>query len=357
MVVVVQVLGLARALTVPSTEIEGRSIVTGIDSVIGAVHSRLRLEGSDNIIPVYSRSVFGTRRDGGYGSGSRTASFYEDNFAFPDSPEPIRRSRVGTGNPSATRFLKKRPKHRRKKHQRKPPKIFLTKLPLSQLQDPEIFFTKIIKENGSSIEILPSDLKPSDLKGFHNSPSLMFEEIRVYKDDDKMTIEELPEENGSVIRSNLIYQDGLRNVNSMIYNSQTVDQKLSKTDKTKGYAMESSTLYPHLESVSSTAMVKQEKGDMPNFSSIEETTHEEESLQVASLQVGWWREDNWVLPILILASATLILLLVFQVLHIHLKRGKYPNNHALLSPPMPPPPRCSSSSDLSGAEGTASEHP
>jgi len=180
---------------------------------------------------------------------------------------------------------------------------------LSQLQDPEIFFTKIIKENGSSIEILPSDLK-----GFHNSPSLMFEEIRVYKDDDKMTIEELPEENGSVIRSNLIYQDGLRNVNSMIFNSQTVDQKLSKTEKTKGYAMESSTFYPHLESVSSTAMVKQEKGDMPNFSSIEETTHEEESLEVASLQVGWWREDNWVLPILILASATLILLLVFQVL-------------------------------------------
>merc|ERR1719350_1016751 len=145
----------------------------------------------------------------------------------------------------------------------------------------------------------------------------MFEEIRVYKDDDKMTIEELPEETGSVIRSNLIYQDGLRNVNSMIFNSQTVDQKMRKTDKTKNYAMESSTLYPHLESVSSTAMVKQEKGDgldLPNYSSIEETTHEDEPLQVASLQVGWWREDNWVLPILILASATLILLLVFQVL-------------------------------------------
>ena len=48
--VVVQVLGLARALTVPSAEVEGRSIVTGIDSVIGAVHSRLRLDGSDTIL-------------------------------------------------------------------------------------------------------------------------------------------------------------------------------------------------------------------------------------------------------------------------------------------------------------------
>ena len=34
----------------------------------------------------------------------------------------------------------------------------------------------------------------------------------------------------------------------------------------------------------------------------------------ASLQTGWWREDNWVLPILILASATLLLLLLFQVI-------------------------------------------
>ena len=33
----------------------------------------------------------------------------------------------------------------------------------------------------------------------------------------------------------------------------------------------------------------------------------------ASLQTGWWREENWVLPILILASATLLLLLLFQV--------------------------------------------
>ena len=34
----------------------------------------------------------------------------------------------------------------------------------------------------------------------------------------------------------------------------------------------------------------------------------------ASLQTGWWREENWVLPILILASATLLLLLLFQVI-------------------------------------------
>ena len=40
--------------------------------------------------------------------------------------------------------------------------------------------------------------------------------------------------------------------------------------------------------------------------------HKRLALQ-ASRQTGWWREENWVLPILILASATLLLLLLFQV--------------------------------------------
>ena len=43
--------------------------------------------------------------------------------------------------------------------------------------------------------------------------------------------------------------------------------------------------------------------------------HKRLALQ-ASRQTGWWREENWVLPILILASATLLLLLLFQVDHI-----------------------------------------
>ena len=144
------------------------------------------------VLPAFTktlfRSVFGSRREKNYldENLARKGLFYEDNFSLPDSPEPIRRSRVGSGNPSATRFLKKarrRPgggktKGRKRKHsQKKQPKIFLTRLPLNELQDPEIFFTKIIKENDSSVEIVPSDLHPDQLDALAHSPSLMFEEV------------------------------------------------------------------------------------------------------------------------------------------------------------------------------------
>ena len=94
---------------------------------------------------------------------------------------------MGSGNPSATRFLKKarrrpglsNPKGKKRPRSKKPPKIFLTRLPLNELQDPEIFFTKIIKEENSSVKILPSDLGPDQLEALAQSPSLMFEEVIV----------------------------------------------------------------------------------------------------------------------------------------------------------------------------------
>ena len=45
------------------------------------------------------RSVFGSRREKNYVDEkvARKGLFYEDNFSLPDSHEPIRRSRVGTG--------------------------------------------------------------------------------------------------------------------------------------------------------------------------------------------------------------------------------------------------------------------
>ena len=131
--------------------------------------------------------MFGSRREKNYldDKSARNGFFYEDNFSLPDSPEPIRRSRVGSGNPSATRFLKKARRRpggkargrKRKNSLNKPPKIFLTQLPLKKLQDPEIFFTKIIKEKDSSVEIVPSDLQPEQLDALAHSPSLMFEEV------------------------------------------------------------------------------------------------------------------------------------------------------------------------------------
>ena len=77
--------------------------------------------------------------------------------------------------------LKPKPVSKGKKRPRskKPPKIFLTRLPLNELQDPEIFFTKIIKEEDSSVKILPSDLGPDQLEALAQSPSLMFEEVVV----------------------------------------------------------------------------------------------------------------------------------------------------------------------------------
>ena len=316
------------------------------------------MEVAGHLFP--TRSVFGTRRDIQSKYKKTSNKFEDSSFSFPDYSEPIRRSRAGTGNPSATRFLKKAKKTlngRRKNKKRKLPRIFLTKFPLEELQDPEIFFTKIIKEKDSSVEILSSDLSHKDLEALANNPALMYEEVRVYKDKANVIVEEVDqkglyeavhenekevlieeeEQTGPVIRSNLNYQDGLRNVNAMIFNSQTVEEKGSRTEASSSGHYDSSTYAPRLESVSSTAMVFQVS--VLNYQSlcphlqelcddcqdkvykmpiVEDTTEEDitkaEIDQVASPTAGWWREDDWVLPILILASATLVLLLVFQVL-------------------------------------------
>jgi len=266
------------------------------------------------------------------GGDGKAGKFYEENFSLPDSPsEPIRRSRVGSGNPSATRFLKKarrRPglsnsKGKKRPRSKKPPKIFLTRLPLNELQDPEIFFTKIIKEEDSSVKILPSDLGPDQLEALAQSPSLMFEEVRVYERENALAIEESEDVAiGGPRRSNLVYQDGLRNVNSMIFNSQAVEEKEMPAKKTEGISSKSKwgeepvTLVPNIKSVSSTAMVMQVfcddcEGEVSTSKQDKASLKEEVK---ASRQTGWWREENWVLPILILASATLLLLLLFQVL-------------------------------------------
>merc|ERR1719361_1923424 len=78
---------------------------------------------------------------------------------------------------------------------------------------------------------------------------------------------------------------------------------------------ETATLLPSIESVSSTAMVMQVLCDDCEGELLV-TNEDNASLKEvkASRQTGWWREENWVLPILILASATLLLLLLFQVL-------------------------------------------
>jgi len=188
---------------------------------------------------------------------------------------------------------------------------------LNELQDPEIFFTKIIKENDSSVEIVPSDLRPDQLDALAHSPSLMFEEVRVYKREDGLAIEESEDMTiGEPRRSNVVYQDGLRNVNSMIFNSQAVEEKemtLERMGSRSTWEKKTVTLVPDIESVSSTAMVMQVLCDDCE-GEILATEEDNASLKEvkASLQTGWWREENWVLPILILASATLLLLLLFD---------------------------------------------
>merc|ERR1719458_2342998 len=97
----------------------------------------------------------------------------------------------------------------------------------------------------------------------------------------------------------------------MIFNnSQAVEEKEKSTWEKKAV-----TLVPDIESVPSTAMVMQMLCDDCE-GEILATQEDNASLKEvkASRQTGWWREENWVLPILILASATLLLLLLFQVL-------------------------------------------
>jgi hypothetical protein len=128
---------------------------------------------------------------------------------------------------------------------------------------------------------MPSDLNLKDIEALNNSPSLMFEEVRVYEDEDDVVIEE--EEVGPVRRSNLIYQDGLRNVNAMIFNSQAVEERTSRSEVQAGQEGQTGlegqegqagqegqedpaeaearglqrSMLPQLESVSSTAIVMQ----------------------------------------------------------------------------------------------------
>ena len=167
------------------------------------------------------------------------------------------------------------------------PKIYITKLPTEQIkEEPEIFFTKLSKEKQNSVAVIDKD-----------------------DNDNEVINEDILE---PAIRSDHVYQDGLENVNAMIYNSQAVNTP-TNTFNGKKQPNDFSPVYPYLEYVSSTARIigdnncnDKEESDLTKLDSADK-------MQPSTPT----NNEDWVLPVVIIASITIVILLTFSVGRVH----------------------------------------
>ena len=132
------------------------------------------------------------------------------------------------------------------------------------------------------------------------------------------------------IRSDHFYQDGLENVNDMIYNSQVINQPSNSVNSFDGkkQILEYSTEYPYLEYVSSTAMIVSDPGDDhadgdkyedegeggfdPDLAKLGSADRIQPSLPANDHIFGSLKDEEWVMPVLVLASLTILLLVVSE---------------------------------------------
>ena len=138
------------------------------------------------------------------------------------------------------------------------PKIYITKLPEeNEVREPEIFFSKQLKENETAVEAINKVKNAKETIGANSRVALKDNTLHT---DDVVINEDILE---PAIRSDHFYQDGLENVNDMIYNSQVINQPSNSVKSFNGekHIPEYSTEYPYLEYVSSTAMIVNDPGD------------------------------------------------------------------------------------------------
>jgi len=202
------------------------------------------------------------------------------------------------------------------------PKIYMTKLPIEAIKkEPEIFFTKLLKEKHKSVAVVENVERRTmgaKLSG------VSFEEITLYSDDkDNIVISEDSLEHAE--RSDQVYQDGLENLNARIYNGQEVhhpENGFTSFNEKKQFETHWAS-FPLLENVSSTALMtgdrswedidQENQTTLPSQTSLNGADKVERSSLANIAIFGFLRDEDWVLPIIILAPLTLVIILSYSV--------------------------------------------
>jgi len=295
------------------------SVENKLDTGVSAVHSRLR-----SVLRNTKHGRKKRRRTGQRHLENKAQSLIADtDFFIPDTPENVHR--IGH------------------KVSQNMPKIYITKLPVTQIkEEPQIFFTKVLKDKHTSIEVF--DIIDEEELSL-NSSSGMFEDISLKINDKDNVISENSLE--PAIRSNHVNQDGLENVNDMIDNSQTVNQPSNNINSFEGETQRIgySTEYPYLEFVSSTAMIFSNHCEGDDACDVEyeskQTDYFEQDLTnlgsadnikpSTPTNDGIFKDEKWVLPIVMIASATIVFLLSFEVfIYLKTKRSTPSCRHLFL---------------------------
>ena len=274
---------------------ETKSVDSGLGNVIGSIHSRLR-------------SVFIT----------------------PQHKKKMRRR-------NRLRKLKTQPEENDylSEGKGKLPKIYITKLPVDKARkEPEIFFTKVLKANMSS------SVKAAQNLGDKSKSILATTDVTYNSVDEP------------VIKSDMLYQDGMENVNDRIHNPQQVNQPKTNVKsfntgkKTMDY---NSTVFPILSHVSSTAMIigypKYGLEDIEDANDNSEITEESDELDIHfggadnvvpsnptnDGSLSFIKDEEWVLPMIVMASVTIAGLLLFEVfVYVESRGNTLSHRHLLL---------------------------
>lgn len=206
------------------------------------------------------------------------------------------------------------------KKNQKMPKIYLTKLPEEEIEtEPEIFFSKLLTDNHSSVAIFQG----LDRETMDNDSTVTIEDILVYSGykDNVVISEDILEH---AIRSDHLYQDGLENVNAMIFNSQVVNQPTHKVEdyvSSRGRAISDPC---EGDENCDDKVTEEDLRELGSADNIQPATQSPNEGIFSSFP-----NKTWVLPVVIIASTTILLLLSVEVF-LYLKSRRKTSGHRLL---------------------------
>ena len=262
-------------------------------SLVGPVHSRLR--------SVLQNTRIRRRKAKPGKSQNRKfsdASLIEDsNFYLPDSPQ-------------------KRRKHLervKEENSKEMPKIYITKLPVEKvIKKPEMVLEKQVTKGN---ETSAADMSNTDIDtiGDKNKYKVVLAEHTLHANDkDGEGIRRVFPE--LAIRSDQQYEDGLKNVNDMIYNAQVVNQPSNNVnifiDK---QLRENSTQYTSETGELDKNIIRLEEEYETDISMLGSADKIKPSLPVNRAIMSYFSDEAWALPIFVMASLTIMCLAMYEL--------------------------------------------
>ena len=210
--------------------------------------------------------------------------------------------------------------HQRGKSKRKMPKIYITKLPVKMHN---IFFAEQIKEKENSVTDIIGGW--AETMGDNSSTIRNYNFTNLDKDQAVISNDVLE----PAMRSDQQYENSVENVNDMIYNSQVVNQpsNLVKSLNDKQDINVYSTEYPYLEYLPNTVKIDAKDHNEPEYN----VSKKFEKDQKKEIWLGgadriqpslpssisdYFKEDDWVMPVLIIAILSIVGIIFFEVIYI-----------------------------------------